>query len=491
MNRSLSRRDFIRSASLLGAASFLAACQGQGNKFAAQESDNLRYLKILATNDEHGWLEQGEDYGGADGLMYTWVHDEGLLSDPSHHLVLSSGDLYTGPALSTWFKGESAIDILNSMGYAAAAIGNHDFDYGLDNLRLRAAQAAFPLLSANIHRKVDGAVPDFAQPYVVKEVNGIKLGLVGLTTRETPIDTKPTYVSGFDFYHYDTALKDIVPQVRQAGADLVLVLGHICNRDLRSLAPLAHELDIPLIFGGHCHELLNEDVAGVRLVQSGSFLRGYTRVDLLFDRSARQIISLEASYYENHPGRVDKSLSDRLASWRSRSDLALWEAFGYARRKISRTSDAMAHLLGKAWLAAVPGAQVTLAESRYIQNLPAGEVTAAGVIGMLATDDVLMEVELTGAQLLKIIEGHRPLVGGLVEGKAGYAFPDGQPLDPQAVYRVLVPDDIYLGCQGYPFSKVALSARDTGLSWRDPVIAWIKAQKTSWINPLENFLEGP
>jgi 5'-nucleotidase/UDP-sugar diphosphatase len=490
MSSSLSRRDFLRSASLLGAASFLAACQVQGSALQDLETDNLRYLKILATNDEHGWLEQGEDYGGADSLMYTWVHDEKLLADPSHHLVLSSGDLYTGPALSTWFKGQSTIDILNAMGYAAAAIGNHDFDYGLDNLRLRAAQAAFPLLSANIHQKADGAVPDFAQPYVVKEVNGIKVGLVGLTTRETSVDTKPTYVAGFDFYHYDTALKEIVPQVRQAGADLVLVLGHICNSDMRSLAPLAHTLDIPLIFGGHCHELMNEDVAGVRLVQSGFFMRGYTRVDLLFDRSARKVTSLEATYLENHPGRTDASLSDRIASWRARSDLELWETFGYARREISRTSTVMAHLLGKAWLAAVPGAQVVLAESRYIQNLLAGEIAPASVIGMLATDDVLMEVELTGAQLLKIIKGHRPLVGGLVEAKAGYVFPDGQPLDPQAVYRVLVPDDIYLGCQDYPFSKVALSARDTGLSWRDPVFAWVQAQKTSWINPLENFLDG-
>jgi len=346
----------------------------------------------------------------------------------------------------------------------------------------------FSLISANIRQKTDGAVPDFARPYVIKEVNRIKVGLVGLTTRETPVDTKPTHVAGLDFFHYDTALKEVVPQVRQAGADLILILGHFCTSDMRALASLAHALDIPLILGGHCHEVTNETVDGVLLVQSGAFMRGYTRIDLVFDLSTRKVISLEAGFHENQPGKVDRSLSDRIAGWRSRSDPDLWKKIGYARQKISRRSTTMAHLLGKAWLAAVPGAQLILVEPRYIQNLPAGEITPASVIGMLAPEDVLIDVELTGSRLVEIIKEHQPLVGGLLE-KDGYVFPDGQPLDLEVAYHVLVPDDIYAGCQGYPFAQVALSAWDTGIGWREPVTAWIKAQKTSWINPLENFLE--
>lgn len=227
MKAPLSRRDFLRSASILGAASVLAACTPPGPGQETLESETLRRLVILYTNDEHGWLEQGQDYGGADSLMYRWIHQEKILADTPHHLILSGGDLYTGPALSTWFKGESAIDIMNAMGYQAAAIGNHDFDYGLDNLQALAAQADFPFISANIRQKATGAIPQFARPYIIKEVNGIKIGLVGLTTRETPIDTKPAYVADLDFFHYDTALKEVVPQARQAGADLILVVGQI------------------------------------------------------------------------------------------------------------------------------------------------------------------------------------------------------------------------------------------------------------------------
>lgn len=487
MKSSLSRRNFLRSASVLGAASLLSACMPGTDSLNSQESGTLRYLKILSTNDEHGWLEQGSDYGGADSLMYRWVRLEKIQDNPSRCMILSGGDLYTGPALSTWFKGESTIDVMNAMGYQAAAIGNHDFDYGLANLRARAEQAAFPLLSANIRRKDDGKVPEFIQPYIVKEVNGIKIGLIGLTTCETPVDTKPAHVGSLDFLHYETALLEIAPQVRQAGADLILVVGHLCTSELRSLAPLARQLEIPILFGGHCHEVTNETVEGVALVQSGSFWRGYTRVELLFDTEAKRVARLELGFHYNEPGKVDMALSDQIATWRSRSDSALWQKIGYVRQKISNRSVEMARLLGRGWLSVVRDAHVALASPRYIQSLPAGEITPASVVGMLASEDVLVNIELTGSQLVEVIEDYQPLVGGLIE-KDGYRFLDGLPFDLRATYHVLVPDDLYEGCQHYPLKQMALSAQSTEINWREPVINWIASLKTSRLRPLEDFL---
>jgi 5'-nucleotidase/UDP-sugar diphosphatase len=489
MKYPLSRRDFLRSASILGAASLLAACSPAKPGLERFGSENLRHLIILHTNDEHGWLEQGRDFGGADSLMYRWLHQEEVGDQAERTLILSGGDLYTGPALSTWFKGESAIDVMNAMGYQAAAIGNHDFDYGLDNLQQRAAQANFPFISANIRQKSDGAVPPFAQPYAIKMVNGIKVGLIGLTTRETPIDTKPAVVAGLDFLHYEHALQEVVPQVRQAGADLILVVGHICTSEIRSLVSLAHELDVRILFGGHCHEVTSEIVEGVALVQSGSFMRGYTKVELLFDTVTKKVTDLEVSFQSNEPGKADKALAERIRTWRAQSDPGLWEKIGYARQKISRTSAEMGQLLGQAWLSAVEGAQVALADSRYIQSLPVGDITPADVIAMLAPDDVLVDITLTGAQLVEIFDAHRPLIGGVAEND-GFRFADGQQLQPATVYRVLVPDDIYEGCQGYPLKQMALSAYNTGIGWREPVIDWITSLKTSRLIPLGKFLHG-
>jgi 2',3'-cyclic-nucleotide 2'-phosphodiesterase/3'-nucleotidase len=211
---------------LLGAAAFVSSCVAPGEDFAGRETDNIRRLMILYTNDEHGWMEAWEGASGADGMSHLWSSQEGY--DPAEpFLILSGGDMWTGPALSTWYEGESMIDVMNAMGYQAAAIGNHDFDYGQESLRARHAQASFPFLSANIRRKDGGSVPDFALPFTTLNVNGINIGLIGLTTVETPVDTQPDFVADLDFLPYEQALREVFPQVKAAGADLILVVGHI------------------------------------------------------------------------------------------------------------------------------------------------------------------------------------------------------------------------------------------------------------------------
>jgi 5'-nucleotidase / UDP-sugar diphosphatase len=107
-------------------------------------------------------------HGGAASMLTHWREDEGYSPD-GPFLVLSGGDTWTGPALSTWFDGESMIEVMNLMGYDAAAVGNHEFDFGLDGLRERGAQAEFPFLAANM-RTAAGTEIDFALPYVVHEV---------------------------------------------------------------------------------------------------------------------------------------------------------------------------------------------------------------------------------------------------------------------------------------------------------------------------------
>jgi 2',3'-cyclic-nucleotide 2'-phosphodiesterase/3'-nucleotidase len=183
---------------------------------AENSQDALRRVTLLHTNDEHGWLTPEDDSGGATGIFSRWRKEEALDRDPNL-LVVSSGDLWTGRALSTCFAGESTIDVMNAMGYRAAAIGNHEFDNGVDVLRLRAAQANFPFLSANIKDKGTGAVPDFAQPYVIVPVNGVKVALVGLTTLDTPQDERPEYIAPFDFMPYDDALRRTIPRVKAKG----------------------------------------------------------------------------------------------------------------------------------------------------------------------------------------------------------------------------------------------------------------------------------
>ncbi|MFQ5750693.1 MAG: hypothetical protein ACE5HI_01740, partial [bacterium] len=201
-------------------------CAEKSHLTAPNHVDQIsRQIIILYTNDEHGWMEATENSGGAAGMMGLWRENEGYVTDSSF-IILSGGDMWTGPAISTWFQGESMTEVMNAMEYSAAAIGNHEFDFGVNGLQARLQQADFPFLSANIREKTTGNIPAFSTPYVIREVNGVRVGIIGLTTTTTPVSTFPDNVKDFDFIPYEDALREVVPQVRAAGAQLLVVAGH-------------------------------------------------------------------------------------------------------------------------------------------------------------------------------------------------------------------------------------------------------------------------
>jgi len=451
--------------------------------FANQQTDTLRQLVILYTNDEHGWMEPYQDAGGAAGIARLWRQREHLVAG-DHHLVLSGGDMWTGPALSSALQGESMADVLNAMGYQAAAIGNHDFDFGIGNLQARRAQSLFPFLAANLRDRATGELPEFASAYLLQEVNGVTVGVIGLTTIEARIDTKPAYVTGLDFIPYREVLPGVAAEARAAGAELLVVIGHLCVSETRALAPLAAELGIPIIGGGHCHEEIQETVDGVLLVESGYFFRGYQRIELLFDTTRDEIVELRAEQIPNRGGRADPQISKLMEDWRSRTDPGLWQVIGYADQQINRDSAEMAALLLDPWLAAWPEAEVALADPRYVQqDLYPGEITPASIWGLLPTTNELVLVDLSGAQLIELIESRNPLVAGLTGG-SGYRLSSGAPVELDTVYQVLVSDSLYTGGNYYELFRLDPDPAYLDLDWRLPAIEWIRSLGSSRSDPL-------
>jgi 5'-nucleotidase/UDP-sugar diphosphatase len=449
----------------------------------------LRRLTILYTNDEHGWMEATEESGGAAGLMGLWREQEGY-TDNGPFLILSGGDMWTGPAISTWFDGESMAEVMNAMGYDAAAIGNHEFDFGLAELRERAAQSEFPFLSANIRDKETGAFVDIALPYVIQEVNGIQVGLIGLTTIETPQTTMPDNVVTFDFIPYEEALGEVVPQARADGAELLVVVGHICADELRALAPAAAELGIAVITGGHCNERVSSVVKGVTLIGGGAHMEAYAQVDLTFDTATDTVVNIEPSTHKNTGGTADAEIAAIVGGWRAETDEALLHVVGYLDKEIGQRSNAMFNMVTDAWLAAYPAADVAMTNrGGFRQPIPAGEITLATIVGVLPFNNVLVDVELTGAQLIENIQCCQPVVGGM-NTMGRYELADGTPIDPDATYHVLVNDFMYAGGDDFIFKSQDPDAYNTAIDWRQPVIDWIIALNTSPDKPLDGYLDN-
>jgi len=449
----------------------------------------IRQLTILYTNDEHGWIEMTEETGGAAGLMGLWREQEGYTQD-GPFLVLSGGDMWTGPAISTWFEGESMADVLNGMGYDAAAIGNHEFDFGLDGLAERSAQSEFPFLSANIRDKETGAVAAIAIPYLVQNVGDIQVGLIGLTTIHTPQTTMPDNVAAYDFIPYKDALAEFVPQARADGAELLIVVGHICAADMRALAPTAAQLGVAVIGGGHCNERVSTVVDGVVLIEGGAHLEAYAKVSLTFDTATDTVLSIEPSTHANTGGKPDPEVAAIVDHWRAQADQALSQVIGFTQQEIGGRSNEMFNMVTDAWLQAYPAADVALTNrGGFRQSIPAGEITLASIVGVLPFNNVLVDVELTGAQLITNIGCCRPVVGGMTT-MGGYTLTDGTPVDLDATYHVLVNDFMYAGGDDFQFKSQDPDAYNTAIDWRQPLIDWIISLNTSPDNPLDAYLDA-
>jgi 2',3'-cyclic-nucleotide 2'-phosphodiesterase (5'-nucleotidase family) len=463
---------------------FIAGCKEQ----ATQPNGDIQgQLIILYTNDEHGWMEATASTGGANGLMGLWREEEGYTED-GPFLVLSGGDMWTGPAISTWFKGESMVEVMNAMEYDAAAIGNHEFDFQVAGLYDRLEQAEFPFLSANIREKTTGTIPDFVQPYIIEEINGIQVGLIGLTTISAPTSTFPDYVKDFDFIAYDEALTEVTPQVRSAGAELIMVVGHITQNEMRALASTAADLGIAIIGGGHDHRRVAEMQDGVALIEGGGEMKSYAKVELAFDTEADTMLSLAVSNHENVGGNPDTEVGGIVSYWAAQEDAALSEVIGYVAATISRYSAPMHNMVTDAWLAAFPQAAISATNrGGFRADIPAGDITLGTIVGVLPFENSVVELEITGNQLVSYIQESNPVVGGMTT-MGGYYHSDGTPISNDSTYSVLVTD--YMWSASNSLQIYDSDPYPTNVNWRDPVIDWIRAQNTIAGDPLDNYLDN-
>lgn len=442
-------------------------------------------LTILYTNDEHGWMEESESTEGAAKMVGVWKEREGYTED-GPFLILSGGDNWTGPAISTWFKGKSMVEVMNAMNYDASAIGNHEFDFKIDELIDRINEADFPYLSSNITDE-SGNVPDYIQPFVVKEVNSIKVGIIGLTTTTTPNSTFPDNVRNLRFSEYDDALTATVPLVKDAGAELLVVIAHICQYEMEQLVPTLVDLGISIIGGGHCNELIAKQMDGVLLIEGGAHLRSYAKVALTFDTKNDTIMNYALGTYSNSGGVEDSEVGNVVSTWEAMVDQELAVVVGYTEYGINRYSVMMYNMITDSWLAAYPNADISITNSGGIrQSIPAGDITKEVIVGVLPFDNNIIELELTGDEIKYCIGNN--IFGGMFYYNGEYYHPDSTLLVSDSTYRVLTTDYLYIRSDS-PFPQFDNDPYYTGMNYHQPTLDYIESFETGPNNPLENHID--
>ena len=293
---------------LLVLAATLACARASKPPAAVPEADpgrDGRRLTVVGINDTHGSLLPVQaprtlasvtksEIGGADWLAgYFTALRADAKARGDEVVVLDAGDAFQGTLISNEFRGRSVVDVYNVLGVAAAAIGNHDFDFGLPVLQERIAQSKFPWLAANVFLKGTRNRPEWARPSVIVEIGGIRVGIVGLATRETPLVTNPVNVAHLDFVDGGPVAAEEADRLRQAGAQVVLVTAHMGpfppQNEIQGIAE-ACKGKVDAIVSGHHHVAIGAKpgegplvVAGIPIVQSGSKLQNFSTIDLTLD----------------------------------------------------------------------------------------------------------------------------------------------------------------------------------------------------------------
>ena len=450
-------------------------------------------LRIFATNDLHGALEPqtpawsgGRRVGGVaaiKGLMDVYAAG---CRCPT--LKLDGGDEMQGTTVSNWFYGRSVIEAMNAIGYDAAAVGNHEYDWGVDTLKRRIGESRYPWLTANTVGRTGGARPEWAQDWTMVEKAGHRIALIGLTTTTTPTQTKATNVEALSFTDQAAAVRRLLPAVRQAGAELVIVLAHAggfcnpaCQGEIFDVARSLDSASVDLIVSGHTHSELNAVVNGIPIVQARSHGTNLAVVDWARRADGKTEMRSQILVVWTDSIRADSGLA-RLVG-RYRQDGARLANGPLTTLKLplpKREGDfPLGHLLADAQRLAARADVGVMNNGGIRAELAAGPVTYGQVYDVQPFDNQIVKVAVSGSSLLKTLEhvvrGDRPAAN--VSGVEVWYDPsrpagrrlkrarlmDGRSIQRGKTYTLGVTDFLALGgskfamLKGLPFNGTGVS----------------------------------
>jgi 2',3'-cyclic-nucleotide 2'-phosphodiesterase/3'-nucleotidase len=411
----------------------LAATVSTGLQPAAAGQPQQQTITILHTSDLHGSVLPFDDVRDrpADGsLAQVATIVKRIRAEADHPvLVLDSGDTIQGTPLEQfahvrWSEPSPTIEAMNRIGYDAMAVGNHEFNFGLDVLRRAERQADFPFLSANTVTAATGA-PAFPSRMVVT-AGGVRIGIVGLVTPHIPSWERPENIRGLAFRPMDEVARDVVASLRRDdGCDLVVVLAHtgfeeasedpsVVTDDTENYGlRLARIPGVDVLLTGHTHRDIPPHLIGDTIVsQPASRAREVTRLDLVVEKIADEwrIASWQGRNLEVAGVPPDDTLVGAFDELHRRLVATLDAAVGRVAEPISVASCRLADcaaldLIHRVQLDA-SGADLSLAAllSDRTPDLPAGPVTWRWIYGLYVYPNTLVAVEVTGAQVRDILE---------------------------------------------------------------------------------------
>jgi 2',3'-cyclic-nucleotide 2'-phosphodiesterase/3'-nucleotidase/5'-nucleotidase len=466
---------------------------------------NGRWLRVIATNDFHGALEPRADSaggvvrGGAPYLAAEIAQARRACAAPRcASLWLDGGDMFQGTPASNLAYGRPVMTIFNALGLSAAALGNHEFDWGIDTLRALMRDARYPILGANVRDAQGGDIPWIPDDTLVT-AGSLKVGVIGAALVETPTVTKASVVKDLRFVDPAPLIDALSRALRARGADVVIVVAHIgafCGREVTTcrgaIVDLAARLTerVDAIVSGHTHSPVRGIVRGIPIVQARSRGTALGMIDIpLGDSAAAPVIELRdvradwvnpdstvAAIVRAAAERVAERMSVPVAEIGENLSLGLRSPLG------GLIADAQRH---------VGEGDVALMNNGGVRApIRAGTATVGSLYEVHPFGNRLVRLQVTGRELRRELERQvaQPTFNLHVSGArivfdttrpAGsrvmsLTLSDSTPIRDRGRYRVVLSDFLADGGDGVQLAQSALRREDLGITDLDVLIAYFK-----------------
>lgn len=463
---------------------------------------SFKVITVFATSDIHGHLEPYKATGmereiGGLSKMSKIIKD--FRKKQPNTLLIDGGDAPYNTNIANLFEGASTIEVMNEMGYDAMALGNHDFDFPFEVMKRNAGNAKFPFLSANTY--FEEKYPEFLKPSIIKEVDGIKVGIIGITDDMSHVYTHPNNVKGITFKEQFEATQNAIDAIKDE-TDIIITLAHIHGNN-PILPTKVKGIDIE-IGGGQDVVGFPQDIEGTWLISPGKHAEVLNQINInVLDN---KMIGLNFAHIfltenlENDPvaesiiGKYKTQLDEKMKEVVGESTVVLDGERGTARMKESN----LANLIADSLLD-ITGADIALQNGGGVRaSIAQGPITMNDVYAVLPFDNTVVVVEATGETIWKTLEhgvswypgaaGGFLQVAGLkytfdaskeVGSRVTEVLVDDKPIEMDKVYKVVSNDFLTGGGDNFTMLKdETTETLKTKLYLRDVFVEYLMKVKT-------------
>lgn len=534
--------------------SFLAESGSAQQPGGAKPATGRAWITILSTTDIHGNIYPVDYYTNkpeARGLARAATVVKQVRKENPNVVLVDSGDTIQGTPLAYYHnkKNNTPPDpvmlSMNAMKYDAMAVGNHEYNFGLKVLEKARGEATFQWISANTYNK--GTDRTYFKPYIVKQIDGVSIGVLGLTTAGVPAWENAENYAGLEFRHPVSEAKKWVDVLRRKErVDVVVIAMHMgLERDMRTgemnpgqvaqentaIAIAEQVAGVDVILMGHTHrEVSSLVINGVLLAQANYWSRHVARADVYLEKDASRprwrVVAKQSRTLPVEGVADDAEILKLVEPYDRETQAWLGRAIGESAAELtaaeSRVRDtAILDLIQRVQLEAGK-ADVSMAASFNPQaRIPRGAVTVRDIAALYVYENTLVVVEVTGQQLKDALEHSAkyflPYVSGktpaeLVDEKIpGYNFDiaegvtydldiskpagarvqnlrfRGRPLSPAQKLRLATNNYRVNGGGGYTMYKGAPVLYRSSEEIRELIIDWVERHREIPSEPTNNW----